>query len=76
MLIFQGIKGEPGSSGPKGEMGPLGLHGQKGDSGLPGPPGPITTLIQPDGTNITVVKVGAPVSVLLLTDRLILYIAY
>lgn len=29
-----------------------------GDVGPPGPPGPITTVIQPDGTNVTVVKVS------------------
>lgn len=45
--------------GSPGLVGPVGPPGMKGDLGPPGPPGPITTVIQPDGTNVTVVKVSA-----------------
>lgn len=44
--------------GVPGIVGPVGPPGLKGDLGPPGPPGPITTVIQPDGTNVTVVKVS------------------
>lgn len=48
----------PGIDGTPGVDGPVGPPGMKGDVGPPGPPGPITTVIQPDGTNVTVVKVS------------------
>lgn len=48
----------PGIDGAPGIVGPVGPPGSKGDLGPPGPPGPISTVIQPDGTNVTVVKVS------------------
>lgn len=43
-------------------MGPPGPRGEKGDQGMPGSPGQVTTLVLPDGTNVTVVKVSKDVT--------------
>lgn len=58
LFYLQGEPGIPGMDGAPGMVGPIGPLGMKGDMGPPGPPGPITTVIQPDGTNVTVVKVS------------------
>ncbi|CAL4084333.1 unnamed protein product [Meganyctiphanes norvegica] len=54
-----GVVGPPGAegiSGPPGIAGPPGTPGAKGESGSPGLPGTVTTVIQPDGINVTIVK--------------------
>ena len=58
LYYLQGEPGIPGMDGVPGMIGPVGPPGLKGDMGPSGPPGPITTVIQPDGTNVTVVKVN------------------